>query len=360
MAKNTKIEWCDHSFNPWVGCTKISPGCDNCYAERWACRFGTVGWGAKANRRKTSAQNWRQPIQWNRQAEIQFNAWERFKTDYNLSDSEMIVRGFIKPRRPRVFCGSLCDVFDNAVPDEWRVELFELMSTTPHLDWLLLTKRIGNVMEMLERCAIKIESHPDWSDEGNPPHAALRDWLANWFLLRLAPKNIWLGATICNQEEADRDIPKLLATPAAVRFVSMEPLLGSVDLAQACAKYHWTDGDGVECVAMPRHLDWVIVGGETGKHARPLHPDWVRNLRDQCRSAGVPFCFKQWGMWAPAEALIDELIGDFAEAWIRGDGFVIEGGEVDFFGDDAVLYRTGKKSAGRLLDGHVWDEVPEC
>ena len=337
MAKNTKIEWCDHSFNPWVGCTKISPGCDNCYAERWACRFGTVGWGAKANRRKTSAQNWRQPIQWNRQAEIQFNAWERFKTDYNLSDSEMIVRGFIKPRRPRVFCGSLCDVFDNTVPDEWRVELFELMSVTPHLDWLLLTKRIGNAAKMLPR------------DQREDPLS----WGCGW-------SNVWLGASICNQEEADRDIPKLLATPAAVRFVSMEPLLGPIDLAQACAKYHWIDGDGVECVAMPRHLDWVIVGGESGKHARPLHPDWVRSLRDQCQNARIPFCFKQWGAWVPAESICDELVGDFAEVWIRGDGSVITGGEIDFFGDDAVLYRTGKKSAGRLLDGRTWDEVPEC
>lgn len=342
MAKNTKIEWCDHSFNPWVGCTKISPGCDNCYAERWACRFGTVGWGAKANRRKTSAQNWRQPIQWNRQAEIQFSAWERFQTDNGLSDDEMIEQhGFIKPRHPRVFCGSLCDVFDNAVPDEWRVELFELMSVTPHLDWLLLTKRIGNVMEMLERCAIKIESHPDWSDEGNPPYAALRDWLANWFLLRRAPKNIWLGATICNQEEADRDIPKLLATPAAVRFVSMEPLLGPVDLAQACAKCRWTDSYGVKCVATPRYLDWVIVGGETGKYARPLHPNWIRSLRDQCQRARIPFFFKQWG------------------EYVEWDGSQSPSPSARMDDMTPVVW-VGKKAAGRLLDGWIWNEVPEC
>ena len=319
MAKNTKIEWCDHSFNPWVGCAKISPGCDNCYAERWACRFGTVGWGAKANRRKTSAQNWRQPIQWNRQAEIQFSAWERFQTDNELSDDEMIEQhGFIKPRRPRVFCGSLCDVFDNAVPDEWRVELFELMSVTPHLDWLLLTKRIGNAAKMLPK-----------DRRGDP-----LSWGGGW-------SNVWLGATICNQEEADRDIPKLLATPAAVRFVSMEPLLGPIDLAQACAKYHWTDGGGFWYSATPRLLDWTIVGGETGKHARPLHPSWVRSLRDQCQHARIPFCFKQWG------------------EYVEWDGSQSPSPSARMDDMTPVVW-VGKKSAGRLLDGRTWEEVPEC
>ena len=319
MAKNTKIEWCDHSFNPWVGCTKISPGCDNCYAERWACRFGTEGWGAKANRRKTSAQNWRQPIQWNRQAEIQFSAWERFQTDSGLSDDEMIEQhGFIKPRRPRVFCGSLCDVFDNAVPDEWRVELFELMSVTPHLDWLLLTKRIGNAAKMLPK-----------DQRGDQ-----LSWGCGW-------SNVWLGATICNQEEADRDIPKLLATPAAVRFVSMEPLLGPIDLAQACAKYHWTDGGGFWYSATPRLLDWTIVGGETGKHARPLHPSWVRSLRDQCQHARIPFFFKQWG------------------EYVEWDGSQSPSPSARMDDMTPVVW-VGKKSAGRLLDGRTWEEVPEC
>lgn len=261
MAENSKIEWTDHTFNPWVGCTKVSPGCDNCYAEFWAKRTGNPDlWSGKRRRTKT----WNDPVRWNREAE---------------------------GTRKRVFCASLADVFDNEAPEEWRWDLFNLIRNTPNLDWLLLTKRIGNVHKFLPE---------DW---GN------------------GYQNVWLGATIVNQDEADRDIPKLLNVPARVRFLSMEPLLGPVDLLNlSYGGWPMDCLNGTTQNTMSNNfpiqrIDWVIVGGESGGKARPTKEEWALHLRDQCVSAGVAFHFKQWG-------------------------------------------GTNKKQAGRLLDGRTWDQFP--
>lgn len=322
MAENTTIEWATHTFNPWIGCTKISPACDNCYAANYGNRFG-IEWGAGNPRKRTSESMWKQPLRWNRQAQIKQNAWENFKAQYpDLTDEQLIERGFIKPERPRVFCASLADVFDNEVDLQWRFDLFQLIAATPHLDWLLLTKRLGNV----ERFALDAIDTVKYST--------------------LLPTNVWLGITICNQEEADRDIPKLLATPAAKRFVSIEPMLGEIDLdiskwgrcyhAGASGKDHLVDH--IECAC---HLDWVICGGESGKNARPLHPNWVRSLRDQCADAGVPFLFKQWG--------------EFLHY-----GQTKENGAPQLKGNVSVINsRIGKKQAGRLLDGVLHNEFPK-
>lgn len=238
MSEFSKIEWTDHTFNPWEGCQKVGPGCDHCYAETRNARFGggaAVNWGPGAPRRRTSVANWRKPLAWNA-------AHERFFAEHG--------------RRQRVFCASLADVFDNAVPLEWRRDLFDLIELTPNLDWLLLTKRIGNVPEMVSR-------------------AKVNDWLAG-------RKNVWLGASIVNREEMLRDGPKLKAIHATVTFWSCEPLLG--DLGE-----------------IPRELlpNWVIAGGESGPDARGMHSMWPRNLRDQCAAARVPYHFKQWGEWLP-------------------------------------------------------------
>lgn len=309
MAENSKIEWTDHTFNPWEGCQKVGPGCDHCYAETRNARFGggqAVNWGPGAPRKRTSAANWRKPLAWNRDAGA-------FYAQHG--------------RRQRVFCSSLADVFDNAVDPTWRRDLFDLIELTPNLDWLLLTKRIGNVVRM-------------------PP---THDWAARG--------NVWLGATICNQSEADRDIPKLLAVPARRRFLSMEPLLGPVDLGHSCrlAAFHTTE-----------LLDWVIVGGESGPEARPMNPRWAADLRDQCQAAGIPFLFKQWGEWAQAGMRQSGLPGQYAlaprEGWF-GEGAPAPTELEHFprqflaFGSD-VLERVGKKTAGRLLDGREWNEVP--
>jgi protein gp37 len=220
MAETTAIAWADATFNPWIGCHDISPGCAHCYAEAYAKRVGRDF----AQRTRTSAAYWRQPLKWEKKAR--------------------------ESGRPfRVFSASLADIFDNEAPQPWRLDLFDLIEETPHLTWMLLTKRVGNVMRMLKT----------------------HDWCAG-------RKNVWLGATVVTQAEADRDIPKLLSIKAHARFVSIEPQLELIDLTR------WLVG-----------IDMVIVGGESGHHARRFDSAWARSLRAQCRVTGTAFFMKQMG-----------------------------------------------------------------
>jgi protein gp37 len=282
MAADSKIEWCDHTFNPWIGCTKVSPACDHCYAERSTpSRTLGVTWGAGQPRRRTSDANWALPLRWNARAfyECTYCGWRGFANDPEYAAPRKGCIHDLVLARQRVFCASLADVFDNEVPVQWRRDLFHLIGDTPNLDWLLLTKRIGNVMRMAQ-------------DVIN-----IREPL---------PSNVWLGATICNQAEADRDIPKLLAVPARVRFLSMEPLLGPVSFEGLFANAA-NIADGTNALEV---LDWVIVGGESGPGARPLHPDWARSLRDQCQAAEVPFFMKQLGGLRDKRGGLEELPDD--------------------------------------------------
>ncbi|WP_175804987.1 phage Gp37/Gp68 family protein [Burkholderia ambifaria] len=308
MGEKTNISWADATFNPWEGCQKVGPGCDHCYAETRNARFAggnAVNWGPGAPRRRTSPANWRKPI-----------AWEAAHAEFFAAHG----------RRQRVFCASLADVFDNEVDLLWRRDLFRLIADTANLDWLLLTKRIGNVPTMLRHIGVE----------------------------RL-PENVWLAATIVNQGEADRDIPKLLAVPARMRFLSMEPLLGPVDLTSvsftASPGYF---GDALQwhhqphCSRNERYpaIDWVIVGGESGPGARPMHPDWARSLCDQCATAGVPFLFKQWGEWVDHDQRGVDMLGTVHSPLHEWPG-----------GKYSV--RLGKRSGGRELDGRTHDEFPE-
>ncbi|PZP97530.1 MAG: phage Gp37/Gp68 family protein [Variovorax paradoxus] len=318
MSETTNIEWCDSTFNPWIGCTKVSPACDHCYAERSTpARVHSVAWGAHAERRRTSPANWALPRRWNAQAAA-------FQQQHG--------------HRQRVFCASLADVFDNQVPDQWRADLYELIAATPNLDWLLLTKRIGNAATML----------PSYMGGDLVP-------------------NVWLGATICNQEEADRDIPKLLAVPARVRFLSIEPMLGAISFEGMFANPAQPN-DGTNALEA---LDWVICGGESGPGARPMHPDWARDLRDQCAASGTPFLFKQWGEWVELDTGMPQPLvarfGDdeFYDAAMQHDGFLSAAGHftdhVDLMHDDEPyrgLVRRPKKANGRLLDGRTHDGFP--
>ncbi|MDX2277670.1 MAG: phage Gp37/Gp68 family protein [Hyphomonadaceae bacterium] len=228
MVQHSAISWTDHTFNPWIGCTKVSPACDRCYAEAWAKRYGRAQWG-DAPRQRTSPATWRQPLKWNRETPGAF-----------------------------VFCASLADIFDNQVDPSWRADAFTVMRATPRLQWLLLTKRIANAVKLSEQAG------------GLPRNAAL-------------------GATVVTQAEADRDAPKLIAAKQALgarfAFLSIEPMLERISLDQAIRAPGF---DGLL-------IDWVIVGGESGARARPIHSNWVRALRDECNAAGVPFHFKQWG-----------------------------------------------------------------
>lgn len=229
MAENSAIEWTDATFNPWWGCAEVSPGCKNCYARSLAERLlpHMSLWDVNGDRRLFGADHWRGPLRWERKA---------------------VKEG----RRLKVFCASMADVFDNnPALDSTRLHLWQLIRQTPNLDWLILTKRIGNVSKM-------VPFGPIW------------------------PPNIWLGISVVNQEEADRDIPKLLTINARTRFLSCEPLLGPIEFPLPCRDSVFWNG-----------IDWVIVGGESGHKARPMLEEWALGLVGQCVAAGCPVFMKQ-------------------------------------------------------------------
>lgn len=268
MGAGSKIEWTHHTFNPWWGCVKVSPACKNCYAEAFAKRTGNKVWGTTAPRRFFGANHWREPVRWDADAK---------------RDGE----------RRRVFCASMADVFElldgemGQKLDAERERLWNLIDTTPNLDWLLLTKRPENIMTMVpERWRSKL------------------------------PDNIWLGTTAENQEEASWRIPELLRCPAVVRFVSAEPLLSPIDLAKWLGHdegWHrwigrcgcdarrdpWTRCEACEAAgwvpAPCRGISWVIVGGESGGGSRPFDVAWARSVIEQCKAAGTACFVKQLG-----------------------------------------------------------------
>lgn len=328
MGETTSIEWCDRTFNPWEGCEKVSPACKNCYAETRAVRFGhSKGgkhlplWGPGSRRKWRSDAYWRQPLKWNREA------------------AEL-------GERHRVFCMSLGDVFERLPdhPDDARMmderrRLFDLIRATPHLDWLLLTKRPENI---------------------------------SWILDGDTFPNVWLGTTVENPETAAERIPHLLRYPAAVYFVSCEPLLAPVDLSRWLGNvtgYEFRPGHSVGADSLTARVGvrWVIAGGESGRGARPSHPDWFRSLRDQCAAADVPFLMKQWGEWAPRSHHRDvPIIGSTRWGTVGHGGTWFEsttpwnGHDDDGHGDhEAMMVRLGKKAAGRLLDGEEHTDFPE-
>lgn len=276
MGAFSKIEWTHHTFNPWWGCTRVSPACKHCYAETWSRRLGLDIWGNQVERRFFSDSHWQNPVRWDRAAKK-------------------------SGLRARVFCASMADIFeDRAELQPWRERLWPLIEATPNLDWLLLTKR---------------------------PHRIKRSvpWTERW------PDNVWVGTTAESQKWAEKRIPHLVTLPAKVRFLSCEPLLDKLDLSQWLRK-------GAQ------RIDWVIAGGESGAKARPMNPQWVRALRDQCLAEKVPFHFKQWGHWAPVKVSNSKGVPTV----------VFEGNN----GESEILGRLGKGAAGRRLDGRTWDGVP--
>lgn len=269
--KLSKIEWTDHTWNPWEGCTKVSPGCLHCYAEHNCVkRWGRVEWGPGGKRRRVLS-TWNEPYKWHREA---------LKTG----------------KKARVFCASLADIFDDhpSIQPEWRAHVWKVIRETPCLDWLLLTKRPENFAKFL----------PDDWGEGYP--------------------NVCLMVTVENQEYAERRIPTLLQTPARRRGLSVEPLIGPVYLSP------WID-----------QIDWVIAGGESHTGARPMNPNWVREIRDLCDHHHTPFLFKQWGWWTPDT--------------------VLNGTQRHVFPDGEVVHFCGNtKQNGNRLDGEQHLAHPFC
>ena len=271
MGANSSIEWTHHTFNPWWGCLKVSEACKNCYAEAWAKRVGSEVWGKSAPRRFFGEKHWSEPFRWNKNAASEGT-------------------------RMRVFCASMADVFeDRSDLCEPRRHLWHVINSTPHLDWLLLTKRPENVASMVL-------------------------WTEDW------PENVWLGTTAETQANADKRIPYILDTGARVKFISAEPLLGPLDIRRY----------------LDRGLGWVITGGESGPRSRPSSPSWFTGLQRQCFGSDVPFHFKQWGDWKP---IVDGIVSDERRARAADDG--------------TVMFRYGKRAAGRELYGREWSEVPK-
>lgn len=351
MGAETKIEWCHATFNCWRGCTKVSAGCANCYAETLSGRNpGTLGvWGPNGTRVVAVEGMWSQPVKWDAAAK---RAGERH----------------------RVFCASLADVFEDwPGPMHWsdgkqlwhlypptgtwstnpgdvadkvpvtmqdvRLRLFRLIDRTPNLDWLLLTKRPQNVARMVDQ----------------------------WVGANPLPRNVWLGTSVENQQAADERIPHLLRVPAAVRFLSMEPLLGPVNLERVklldsdhpelgkpdVTMHALTGWHGGANRPDRTRIDWVIVGGESGANARPMHPDWARSLRDQCQAAGVAFFFKQWGEWLPRP------LDDWKDEHQRYLGERAPDDHVHVYRHGA-LARKYDPIEMRKLDGRLWNDFPEA
>jgi protein gp37 len=246
--KNSEIAWCDNTFNPWEGCTKVSEGCKNCYALARDERFtGGIHWGKGAPRRRTSAANWKQPLKWNR---------------VGCGDCDCCIAGqrCNIVYHPRVFCASLADWLDDEVPIEWLADLLKLIHDTPNLDWLLLTKRPENWEWRL--------------------HEAFDPIFVNSWLDGKFPSNVWIGTTVENQQAADLRIPQLLKIPARIRFLSVEPMLEKINLGL----YEWE-----------QTIHWCIVGGESGPKARQFDPAWAEDIRQQCAFSDVAFFAKQMG-----------------------------------------------------------------
>ncbi|MCB2200843.1 phage Gp37/Gp68 family protein [bacterium] len=339
---STGIQWTDETWNPMTGCTKVSEGCRNCYAERDAKRF-----------------------QHNTQPKIAAKYRNGFRPTFH-PDVLAKPLHWTKPRR--VFVCSMSDLFHEAFGFEEIAAVFGVMAACPQHQFQVLTKRPDRMkgwfewlVQQAERAlTVFPDDSPEWRIHhllraanlraGNSEIATHRrlDAAGNdtpWPL-----QNVWVGVTVENQAAADERIPLLLETPAAVRFLSCEPLIGPLDIPQDAVYRYKSVVSGLRYThpgAAGDHdvlpgIDWVIAGGESGPKARPSHPDWFRTLRDQCQAAGVSFFFKQWGRWVP----------DF-------DSKTFKDGRRSFRWGDFIMHSVGKKKAGRELDGRTWDEYPE-
>jgi protein gp37 len=341
----TAIEWTERVWNPVTGCSKVSEGCRNCYAETISLRFNrSVG------------------------------PWNAVNAPQNVILHPDRLTAPLSWRKPaKVFVNSMSDLFHELVPDDFIDRVFAVMAETRRHTYQILTKRPDRMAayvsdpDVLERVEGRLRDLLcEWNDDHSSSprcvlgcHAGFNQWPL---------PNVWLGTSVEDQRAADERIPHLLKTPAAVRFLSCEPLLGSVDLLDWLDNISVTDdGRVIRINDFEQPLQWVIAGGESGPKARPCHPDWARSLRDQCQAAGVPYFWKQWGAWLPGTVDPDQLEAHHQDGshnahqgkrhhWWEG---VRTGTHPGGAAPGLVSTRVGKKAAGRLLDGRTWDQFPE-
>ncbi len=364
MTKSA-IEWTDDVWNPVVGCSIVSPGCTNCYAMRMAARLDRMG-----------VEHYRGLTQPSKAGPV----W----TGKVALAPESVLLAPMRWRAPRkVFVNSMGDLFHESVPDEWIDRIFAVMALAPRHTFQVLTKRskrmrtwcadsrtafrvarrIVDFRLATERAAVEAVAADRWPVKplGDDPDMPDNITLHRWPL-----PNVWLGVSAEDQTRADERVPDLLATPAALRFVSAEPLLGAIDFFKIMAR--WQDATPYsqrQHIGLGRQLiDWVIVGGESGPRARPMHPDWARGIRDQCKRAGTAFFFKQWGAWAPfIDRDNDDLDWrrDYSVANTQDDFQILNlAGGTGFHGERVhLMKRAGKTANGRLLDGREWNDWPD-
>lgn len=316
MGDKSGIEWTDATWNPLAGCTPVSAGCRNCYAASMALRLEAMGQAKYAGTAKRVG-----------------DGRAVFTGKINLDEGALTIP-FRWTRPRRIFVNSMSDLFHEAVPDEWIHRVYTVMEGAERHTFQVLTKRP-------ERMA----QYTQWRYADVEP-----------------PPNIWHGTSVEDQATADERIPHLLQVPSRVRFLSCEPLLGPVDLSEWFDAGHESGGPA-GWVGDPVEISWVIVGGESGGKARPMHPQWARSLRDQCVAAGVSFHFKQHGEWVSEAARPHGVPSNSVEPervrWLGFDGTTRHLGAMEKRPDDVLVFRAGKAAAGRSLDGRTWDEVPQ-
>lgn len=341
MADGTAIEWTDATWNPIVGCSVVSPGCTNCYAMRLA--------GTRLRNHPT-----RQGLT------IDTKAGPVWNGEVRLNEDEL--RAPLRWKRPRkVFVCAHADLFADQVPDDWIDRVFAIMAEAPQHTYQVLTKRPDRARSYF-KSRFRLPDHimEFYREPGEPLKVGYQP-----------PANVHLGVSVEDQPRADQRIPILLDTPAAARWVSAEPLLAPLNLD--CSQWM---GDGDD--STPPRLDWVVVGGESGPSSRPMHPDWVRQIRDDCALDGVPFLFKQWGNWMPVSQMPDGMSDDLyhpppardpeairrckvANTVLNRDGHQPKWNDPNHYraGQGSMLmFEVGKKAAGRLLDGVEHNGMP--
>ena len=337
----SKIEWTEQTWNPVVGCSIVSPGCTNCYAMRMAARIEAM---KRSHYDGTTKRVNGNPVWTGKVA---------------LAPDHILLEPLRRKKPTLWFVNSMGDLFHEDAPDEWIDRVFAVMALCPQHTFQVLTKRAERMRKYFQ---VSDRTRWHYIDRAVSALASAQGWREFGFTWPLP--NLWLGVSAERQKEADERIPHLLATPAAVRFISAEPLLGPINLKRIQISglgfrgIGWQDvlSGWRDCNDYPGRenvLDWVICGGESGPSARPMHPQWARDLRDQCEAAGVLFFFKQWGAWAPDTKARDRMIVDF-------------GGGVDIPDDRAADERSGevemvcrsKAVSGRTLDGKIHDAMP--